>query len=138
MRKILIPGFMASIAIFIAGMLVQYVFSAIAPSLSEEVKSFGKFRGWDDPIMYIYFTYPLILGYALAWSWTLFSSYMSGSKVSKVLKFALVYWIVGVIPGMVMTYSSFQLSALMISSWTLGSFMQAISAAIIFSFMLKN
>ena len=138
MKKLLIPGFVAAIAIFIGGALSQYFFNSMNDSLSKEVETFGEFRSMKDPLMYIYFIYPLVLGYILAWLWDWGQSKIRGNKFVKVFRFTLGYWIIAIVPGMLMTFSTFKLSGMMIMSWTVGAFMQVLFASIAFSFLIRE
>lgn len=137
MKKLLLPGFLSAIAIFAASMLADFVFNAIFPDIKELYANQAIFRPWNDPLMYIYFCYPLLLGYILAWAWTWAKDTIPGSLLSKTVKFALVYWLMASLPGMLMTYSSFQLPLVMIVCWTTTAFLQAFAAALVYAKMLK-
>ena len=135
MKKVIIPGLVAGVVIFIVGMLVSQVFNLIDPSLMAEYKNTNLFRPWEDPLMSIYYAYPFILGLALAWIWDKVKGLTSGSIHSKAVSLALGYFVVATIPGMVITYASFPLSLLMVISWTVGGLVQAYCAGLILAKM---
>ncbi|MFT3740878.1 MAG: hypothetical protein QM786_19180 [Breznakibacter sp.] len=136
-KKLLFPGFVAAIAIFIATMLVGYLFDFMSPSLGEVYANEAIFRPWNDPLMYLYFLVPLLLGYVLAWLWTWTYPVVPGSRLSKTFRFALAYWLVASLPGMLLTFSSFKLPLVMIASWTVTAFFQGWVAAVVYTWMVK-
>lgn len=137
MKKIFIPGLVAALGLFAAGMLIGYVFHLLFPSVSAEYENFQIFRSWDDPLMYIYFLQPFLLAFAFAWVWDRSKTLFSGSILRIAFYFSLVYWFVAIIPGMIMTLSSFKVSVLLTLTWTLSAFFQALVAMLIIIRMNK-
>jgi len=81
--------------------------------------------------MSIFFAHPFILGIALAWVW----DKIKGSISSDPKKFALGVFAIATIPGMVITYSSFQLSLAIVLSWTIMGLVNAYVAGLILAKM---
>lgn len=131
MEKIFISGLVAALGLFAAGMLIGYVFHLLFPSVSAEYENFQIFRSWDDPLMYIYFLQPFLLAFAFAWVWDRSKTLFNGTIWKIAFYFSLVYWFVAIIPGMIMTLSSFKVSVLMTITWTISAFFQAWVAMLI-------
>ena len=119
MKKIVLPGVLAGILMAIVGMGIGYIFNAIFPSLMAEYSNTAVFRAMEDPLMSLFFIYPFILGIALAWIWDKTKGLFKGSFWERGAMFGLAFFIAGSIPGMIITYSSFQVSLLITSTWTL-------------------
>ncbi len=138
MKKIFIPGLVAALGLFAAGMLIGYLFNFMFPSVSAEYENFQIFRSWDDPLMYIYFLQPFLLAFAFAWLWNRAKSFFNGSIWKIAFYFSLIYWFIAIIPGMIMTLSSFKVSLLLAITWTLSAFFQAWVAMVIIIRMNKK
>lgn len=137
MNKNLLPGFIASIAIFVVGFLISIIFITVFPSLKAEYENIAIFRSYNDPLMYLYYFHPLVLGYILVWAWNTLKPILTGNLINRSVKFTMIYWIVAIIPGMMMSISSFQISILMVITWTATAFFQALAASFVYAKMLK-
>jgi hypothetical protein len=118
-------GLVAGFVLLIVGMLLNWLLGAIFPTLASEYQNTRIFRPWDDPLMIAYFGYPFVLGVVLAVLW-------DRLKIKDPMEFAKFYFIVATIPGMFISWTSFQLSSLMILSWMLMGFIQAYVAGVVF------
>lgn len=125
MKKIIVPGFLAGAAMLAASLVLNPVFAAILPELQMEYQNPALFRPWSDPLMSLIFVHPFVVGVILAWVW---------DKTKKIVKtgvmFGIIYWIVA-LPGMLISYSSFLVSLIMVLSWSLSGLLQALTAGII-------
>jgi hypothetical protein len=138
MKKILKLGIISAVVVLTVGMIFSRILQIIFSTMALEYQNSSLFRPWSDPLMSVYFVYPFILGIILAWVWLKTKSLLEGkNNLEKGIYFGVVYWIIASIPGMVITYSSFQVSFLMVLSWSLGGLIQAISAGLIFSHLDK-
>jgi hypothetical protein len=137
MKKVVVPGVLAAIVSFIASMAIGYLFHFIDPSLKTEYENTNIFRPWSDPLMNIYYVYPFLLSIILAWLWDKSKQLFSGNIVKKALTFAFIYWLASNVPGMVMSYSSFQISAIMTISWSVSGFVQVFVAMLVIGKMNK-
>ena len=137
MKNILIPGFIASIAIFIVGMGLGFFFHAAFPSLNTEYSNTAIFRPWNDPLMWLYYFHPLLMGYLLAWAWKATKPLFNKGITMRIMQFTMAYWLITIIPGMLMTISSFQVSMLMVLTWTSTAFFQTLAASFVYARMLK-
>lgn len=131
MKKIFIPGLVAAFGLFITCIAFGFLFHYLFPSVKAEYENVQIFRQGDDTLMYIYFLQPFLLAFAMAWVWDRTRSLFNGSIWKIAFYFSLVYWIVAIIPGMIMTLSSFKISVLMTITWTLSAFFQALAAMLI-------
>ncbi|MFC1616966.1 hypothetical protein ACFL2K_01980 [Candidatus Margulisiibacteriota bacterium] len=138
MKKILLPGIISGLVISITGMLIGMIFNAICPSLALEYQNTAIFRPMQDPLMMIFWLYPFILGIALAWIWDLTKPILTGAKWQNIAKFALAYFVISQVPGMLITYSSFQLSLLIVLSWALNGLVNGFIIAFFASLFNKS
>lgn len=125
-KKGLIAGFVN--VVLLLG--VNWIVSALLPSVAIEYQNTAIFRSWQDPLMMAYFAYPFILGVVLAYLWKLL-------KAKNPLEFAKLYFVIATIPGMYISYTSFQLSQAMILVWTVTGFIQAYVAGYVFTKVKK-
>jgi len=130
MKKILGLGLLVGLAMTILGLALSRFFYFIWPSLNTEYQNAALFRPWSDPLMSIYFVYPFLLGIILAWLWAKTKSLFAGGYFKKGFSFGLIYWLV-TIPGMVISYSTFPISLIMVFSWSLSGLVQTLVAGII-------
>ena len=136
MKKILI-GLLAGAIMLVMGLLIGQLYNLIVPSLKSEYQNPNLFRSWSDPLMSFYFVVPFITGVILAWIWEMTKGIIKGnSPIEKGLYFGLTYWVIS-IPGMIMSYSSFPLTFILVSSWTVTGLVQSLCAGLLFSKLLK-
>ncbi|MFA5947639.1 MAG: hypothetical protein WC806_01540 [Candidatus Gracilibacteria bacterium] len=138
MKKIFTSGLVAAVVMIALGMGVGYLFNAIFPSLVYEYNNVNIYRPWSDPLMMLYFLHPILLGFMLAWGWDKIKKIASGkTDLCKGVRFGFITFVILTIPGMLISYASFQISLLMILSWTIGSFVQLLIAGMIYAKMNK-
>ena len=119
-------GLLAGLANLVLGFVINWLAGAVLPTVASQYQNTAMFRPWSDPLMTVYFAYPFILGLVLAYLW---------DKVGKPkpLEFAKFYFIIATIPGMFITYTSFQISLLMVLLWAATGFIQAWVAGWVFT-----
>lgn len=101
--KFLINGIIAGIAIIIINMIANQAMGFAMPSLYNEYNSMI-FRPWSDPLMSLFFVYELVLGIALAWTWQIIKPILkSKNKFENTFNFAVSFWAITSIPGMLAT-----------------------------------
>ncbi len=116
MKKIFWTGLIIGIAMAVVNMLLNPVLSAVFPVLKNAYMA-DVFRPWDDPIMMLFFLYPIILGFGLAWIWDKVKQLFTGSVLKKGINFGTIYFLVLVLPTFLINFSSFNLPFVMILSW---------------------
>ena len=133
MKKILGTGLVAGIAMILVNMLLNPVLYAIFPGLKGAYENNVMFRPWEDPIMMLFFLYPIVLGLALAWVWDKTKQLFQGSIWNKGLNFGLIYFFVSGLPAFFINFSSFKLPFVMILSWTIMGLVNGIVTGIVFA-----
>jgi hypothetical protein len=117
MKKILWTGLAAGIAMVIVNMALNPIFNAMIPGLKESYMN-PLFRPWDDPIMMLFFLYPIALGFGLSFIWDKTKQLFTKSACQNGLSFGLIYFCVIGIPTFLINFSSFNLPLVMILTWT--------------------
>ncbi|MDP1706240.1 MAG: hypothetical protein Q8L36_00205 [bacterium] len=128
MKKISIAQFFAGLAMLIIGFLVNMVMNAVWPISVAEYANTTIFRSWTDQIMLFYYVYPFIVAIMLAriWQWLT-------PLNPNWLKFGWYGFLTMTVPGMLVTFASFQVSLGMTIGWTITGFLQLFAASYIFS-----
>lgn len=137
MNLILKRGLIAGVVNLIVGFGLNYLIGFVLPVIAKEYQNPAIFRPWTDPLMMIYFAYPFIFGLVSAYFWGIIEGRFKGDEVSKATQFAKLYFLIATIPGMFITYTSFQVSALMVVVWAITGFIEAFIAGYIFAKVKK-
>jgi hypothetical protein len=138
MKKILWPGLLAGLVMLIVAMILSSIFNYIWPSLAAEYANTDIFRAWGDWRMsYMFFAYYFVLGLILAWAWDKVKGLVKGTCCKRSFSFGLGIWLVLAVPGMWMSYSSFQLSLAIIVSWLVMNLINYTIAGMIFGKLNK-
>lgn len=135
-NKIIIGG-VSGVIMLIISVLINHFFEIIFPLLKSEYANPHLFRPWSDPLISVYYVVPFLTGIILVWIWDSINEIIPGGKIVKGIRFGLGYWIT-TLPGMIMTYSSFPLSFIIVLSWTITILVQSIGVALLLTFSLKN
>jgi hypothetical protein len=130
MKKVVIPGLAAGAGMFLASMLMGIILGQAFPSTMKEYNNFFIFRPWKDPLMQLFYVHPFLVGLILAWVWEKIKKIVKGKGTAKGVNFGLTYFLI-VVPGMLMSYSTFKISLLMVTTWTISVLVQALVAGII-------
>lgn len=140
MKKFILPSLTAGIAMVITSFVVGQVFnSVIFPSLTSEYQNPALFRPWSDPIMSLFFLYPFALGLILAFVWSKTKQLFTGKNIyEKAARFGATYWLLTNITGMLISYSTFPVSLMMVISWSLSSLVQVVVGVIVIVWMDKR
>lgn len=131
-RKIIVTGLFAGLVMLAVAVGLSFLSNLALPGLMAEYGNTGLYRPWDDPLMSIYFAYPFVMGLALAWFWNRIKDAFGGNSAwGRGLRYGLAYWIIATIPGMVITYSSFQVSLPMVLTWTVFGLVGALAGGLV-------
>lgn len=137
MKKIIFYGLLAGLAMLIANFILSAILNYLFTALSSEYNNTNLFRPWSDPLMFLFFAHPFVLGVIWAWVWSKTKALFTSEKdYENGLNFGFVFWLVS-LPGMLISYSCFQISLTMALSWTLGILVQALIAGFVFSKAIK-
>ena len=130
MRKVLVSGVVSAVALIIFSALALYATIWFLPNLALE---------YYDPVFrengrgeILYFLHPIILSFALAWFWERFKPVFTGSFTMRGIEFGLVYLLVATLPSMWIIYSAMSVTAVLVISWLIYGFIQALVAGLIF------
>lgn len=137
MNLIIKRGLIAGVVNLIIGFGLNFGIGFILPSVAKEYQNPSIFRPWTDPLMMIFFAYPFIFGFVAAYFWGIIADKFKGDEVSKAMQFAKLYFLIATIPGMFITYTSFQISFLMVAVWAITGFIEAFVAGYIFAKLKK-
>ena len=136
MKKIVVSGLVAGLLMFLAMLATGLAFSTAFPGTSAEYQNTAIFRSWNDPLMYYMFLHPFLMGLLLSLVWSRTGNLIKeSSPPKKGAIFGLIIWAVFGVPGMLISLSSFHISALLVGSWTLGLLVQDVVAGVVFAFM---
>jgi hypothetical protein len=131
MRKIII-SLVAGSVVLIVGVIVGQLLQLLIPTIKIEYQNPYLFRSWTDPIMSFVFIEPFILSVFLLWIWGMTKILFKSDRwFYNGLFFGFMYWLI-TIPGMIMSYSSFPVSLMLICSWSITILFQALFAGVIF------
>ena len=137
-EKIIKVGLVGGLIMFVLSMIMGQVTGILFPSLMEEYANAGLFRPWSDPLMSLYFLYPFVQGFVVAFVWEMFKKQCSeGTWTQKGICFGFTFWFLTGITGMLISYSTFPVSFLMIVSWSLSSLVGLLGAGLVNAKMNK-
>jgi hypothetical protein len=125
MNVLLKRGLISGLANLVLGFGINQFVTLLLPALANEYRNPAMFRPWSDPLMMVYFAYPFILGVAAAYLW---------EKVGKPkpVEFAKLYFLIATVPGMFITYTSFQITFPMVLLWAVTGYIQILVAGLVF------
>ena|SRR3989344_6534424 len=139
MKKIFLQGIIAGCAGLVMALVMNVVINFIFPGLVFEYDNPSLFRPWSDPLMSLYFVYPFVLGIVLAFVFSKTRKlFVKAGYISTGIRFGGLFWFLTSIPGMLMSYSTFPVSLLMIFSWSLGSLAEIVASSIVLAKLQKE
>jgi len=113
------------IIMLIISMALSMLLTMTFPSLQAEYET-PAFRPWDDPLMSLFFLYPIVLGIVLTYLW-----FKTRSSWKNGLDFGIAFGILMSVPMFIVNYSSFNFSLLMVGSWTVFGFINVLVAGMV-------
>lgn len=134
MKKIIIPGLITGIILFILSYGGLFLAVKYVPSL---------FADYNNPLFnsdgsrdLLFYSHAFIISMALSWFWDRFKSLFHGPFYWRGIEFGFVYAIVALLPVMWITFSALDVTISMVVSWFIYGLFQAVIAGIIFA--LRN
>jgi hypothetical protein len=131
MKKILSSGLIAGIVLFIVSYGGLYLAIRFIPEL---------FVIYNNPLFnsdgsrdVVFYMHAFIISFALSWFWERFKSLFPGHFLLRGLEFGFVYAIVALLPVMWITFSSLDITIVMVLSWFFYGLFQAVVAGVIFA-----
>jgi hypothetical protein len=98
------------------------------------------FVAYDNPLFnsdggrdVLFYMHAFIISFALSWFWDRFKLLFKGSFIMRGFEFGFVYSIIALLPVMWISFSSLDITVVMVSSWFLYGLAQAIIAGLVFA-----
>ena len=116
-KKIFTSGLIVGVSLLVTNFIVSMILSKVFPGITAMYSNTEIFRQATDPLMLLFFVYPLALGLILAWAWSKGKKLFKGSSFKRGANFGLVYALITIVPMLLVNISSFNLPVLMIFNW---------------------
>lgn len=138
MSKMLVSGLVAGVVMLIVMMANGFLWNALFPNIMTEYENTAMFRPYEDPLMYYMYVQPFVIGIAASWVYSNVKGISKRKKASsRGAMFGFYWWLIVSVPGMLVTYASFQVSPEMVMSWTVGLLAQLVLGGIVLAKMQK-
>ncbi len=137
MKKVVIFGLVAGALMLAVSIVLGLILSAIFPEAMAEYSNTEIFRQWDDPLMYYFILHPFVMGIILSFIWPKVRGLIGGEGLKKGLVYGFYVWLFFGVPGMLMTISTFQVSAFLVGTWTVSVLAQDLAAGVLFAHMAR-
>jgi len=131
MKNIIKPALIAGLILFVVSYGGLYLAVQFLPFLF--VKYINPMFTSDSNRDILFYSHAFVLSFALAWFWERFKGLFKGNPVVRGLEFGLVYSVVALIPVMWITFSSLDITFIMVLSWFFYGLCQAMVAGIVFA-----
>lgn len=131
MKKIIVTGLIVGLILFVLSYGGLFLAINFFPEL---------FVSYNNPLFnsdgsrdLLFYMHAFIISLALSWFWERFKGLFTGPFVLRGLEFGLVYAAVALLPVMWITFSSLDITLLMVASWFFYGLFQAVIAGIVFA-----
>lgn len=131
MKKILLSGLIAGVILFIVSYGGLFLSIRFVPEF---------FVMYNNPLFnssgnrdLLFYMHAFIISFSLSWFWERFKVLLKGRSLWKGLKFGLIYGQVALLPVMWITFSSLDITIVMVMSWFLYGLFQSVLAGIVFA-----
>ena len=114
MKKIIVGGLLAGLAILVVGM----IFGSLTADMYKMAPA-NMFKPMEQNWFLQILVYDLALGFILAYVYSVIKSAIPGSGIQKGLIFGLIIFLVGTVPWMGITYLTMNIRNKLILMWTL-------------------
>ncbi len=122
---------------FGVSIVLSLIISAIFPDAMVEYSNSEIFRQWDDPLMYYLILHPFVMGIILSFIWLKVRRLIDEEGLKKGLVYGFYVWLFFGVPGMLMSISTFQISAFLVGTWTASILAQDLAAGVLFARMAR-
>lgn len=122
---------------FGVSIVLSLIISAIFPDAIVEYSNSEIFRQWDDPLMYYFILHPFVMGIILSFIWLKVRRLIDEEGLKKGLVYGFYVWLFFGVPGMLMSISTFQISAFLVGTWTASILAQDLAAGVLFARMAR-
>lgn len=131
MKKILTTGLIAGCILFAISYGGLYLGIRFFPRLFVEYNN--PLFNSDGSRDILFYMHAFIISLALSWFWDRFKVLFKGSFIMRGVEFGLVYSIIALLPVMWISFSSLDITLVMVLSWSLYGLAQAIIAGLVFA-----
>ena len=102
-KNIIAGGFIGGIALLIVNFVISALIMLIAPY---DALTLGGMRPAEDPLMFFFFAYPVVLSFAAAVVFDLVKDALQGSPASKGMMFGAALILLYTVPSVFITFTS--------------------------------
>lgn len=131
MKNVIKPALIAGAILFVVSYGGLYLAIQFMPFLF--VKYINPMFTSDSNRDILFYSHAFVVSFALSWFWDRFKVLFHGNFVVRGLEFGLVYSIVALAPVMWITFSSLDVTLIMVLSWFIYGLCQAVVAGIVFA-----
>ncbi|MFH1240480.1 MAG: hypothetical protein V1672_04670 [Candidatus Diapherotrites archaeon] len=128
LKKFLISGILAGIAIFIVSFIFDYLVGMFFPYDSFTL---GGMRAMEDPMMMFFFLNPWVLGFSMSAVYHYVKDSFKGTTMQKGKSFGLLVWLVAGLPSAFIVYTSMNYPVRFTISSIFGSLLYMVAGAIV-------
>jgi hypothetical protein len=121
-KKVIISGLVAGVVILVVGMLTGSLFSvdySKTPELWKEMTGNWYYQMW---------AVDFVEGIIYAMVFTVLYNSIPGKGWKKGLNYGIILWLVGTVPGMMLTYLTMAVPDMIVASWTFGGLISLVIA----------
>jgi hypothetical protein len=137
MKKVVFSGLVAGALMLGVSIVLSVIISAIFPDAMAEYSNSEIFRQWDDPLMYYFFFHPFVMGTILSFVWLKVKGLIDQEGLMKGAVYGFYVWLFFGVPGMLMSISTFQVSAFLVGTWTVSVLAQDLAAGVLFARLVR-
>ena len=135
-KRVLLSGIVAGIVLLILQLVLGGMLQHLFPLLWQEYSNPALFRGMQDWQMQLWYIYPFLFAILLSWIWQTVKPFTRGKTPGhRGVRFGLIYWLIAMLPGLLLSYITFPLSLELVAFWGLQGLAQALLAGMIFAKM---
>lgn len=131
MKKIVIPGLIVGLVLFIISYGGLWIAIRFFPQLFVEYNN--PLFGSDGSRDALFYSHAFIISFALAAFWERFKGLFRGNFLLRGIEFGGIYALVALLPVMWITFSSLDITFVMVASWFVYGLFQALIAGILFA-----
>lgn len=131
MKKVLISGLIAGCILFIVSYGGLFLGIRFFPSLFVEYNN--PLFNSDGSRDLLFYSHAFVISFALAWFWQRFKGLFKGPFFVRGLEFGAVYSLVALLPVMWITFSSLDITVVMVLCWFFYGMVQAVIAGLVFA-----
>ncbi len=131
MKRVLTSGLLAGCILFIISYGGLYLGIRFFPQLFVEYNN--PLFNSDGSRDVLFYSHAFVISMALSWFWQRFKGLFKGSFILRGLEFGAVYSLVALLPVMWITFSSLDITVIMVLCWFAYGMLQAIIAGLVFA-----